>query len=239
MAKQGFKDLSTDVYAYQEIDSGGSVAIGLDNTDGDKLKVVVSTSAGANPSGTAQLTIDSAAAGDITFKPNGTGSFVINNGGTDTFILDSDGFRNMALQPCFMAYNNTARTNQTGDATPFTIPFEVQVFDQGSDYVTSGTFTAPITGRYKFTGQVCLEDFAGGATLGYINIVTSNRTILGFSDSASNLGINSYLYLPFSVLTDMDATDTVHISVVSTGGTKTVDMPATAYYSYFSGELVC
>lgn len=58
MGKQGFRDRNTNPYVYHETDSGGSVAIGIDNDDGDKTKVVASTTAGATPDGTAQITVD-------------------------------------------------------------------------------------------------------------------------------------------------------------------------------------
>ena len=72
--KQGFRNDGTDSFVYQELSAGTSVAIGMDDSDSDILKVVTQTTAGANPSGTAQLQIDPTANGDITITPNGTGA---------------------------------------------------------------------------------------------------------------------------------------------------------------------
>lgn len=51
MNKQGFKDTQACVYVYQEQGAGSpdSAAIGLDVTDGNKLKIVASANAGASP----------------------------------------------------------------------------------------------------------------------------------------------------------------------------------------------
>ena len=76
MGQQGFRTLSGNPYVYQEIDSGRSVAYGLDASV-NLLKINAQLVTGATPTGTAQITIDPAAAGNIIFTPNTTGRVVI------------------------------------------------------------------------------------------------------------------------------------------------------------------
>ena len=59
MGKLGFKDSGSDPYAYLEISGGNSCAIGLDNTDNDNLKIVLDSTSGATPSGTAKWVMTS------------------------------------------------------------------------------------------------------------------------------------------------------------------------------------
>jgi hypothetical protein len=80
MGKLSLRDTGSP-YVYEEILGAASAAIGLDESDSGKLKVVVSTSSGATPQGAdLKLTIDPAINGNITFTPNGTGAVVIANG---------------------------------------------------------------------------------------------------------------------------------------------------------------
>jgi len=80
MGKLGFRDNGSP-YVYEEITGTSSAAIGLDNGDSGKLKVVVSLNPNATPGGTPlQMTIDPAANGDIAFTPNGSGNVVVGNG---------------------------------------------------------------------------------------------------------------------------------------------------------------
>lgn len=80
MGKLGFRDNGSP-YVYEEITGTSSAAIGLDNGDSGKLKVVVSLNPNATPGGTPlQMTIDPAANGNIEFTPNGSGNVVVGNG---------------------------------------------------------------------------------------------------------------------------------------------------------------
>jgi hypothetical protein len=84
MGKQGFRDISSDPFVYLESVSGESVALGIDDTD-DNFKISVSAVAGANPSGTATLDIDTATNNTIlscgTLDIDATGVLQINSSG--------------------------------------------------------------------------------------------------------------------------------------------------------------
>ena len=61
-----------------------------------------------------------------------------------TGALTVSGDITSSTAPAFMAYNDTTRTNVTGDGTAYTIAYNVEEFDRGSDYNNSTyTFTAP------------------------------------------------------------------------------------------------
>jgi len=76
MGQQGFKTLSINPYVYQEIDSGVSVAYGVD-TSSNLIKIKAQATAGATPTGTGNITIDPAAVGNITLTPNGAAGRVV------------------------------------------------------------------------------------------------------------------------------------------------------------------
>lgn len=76
MANQGFREISANPFVYQESDSGGSSALGWNNTS-QIFEIHTSATAGALPTGTPQFKIDPAAAGNITLTPNGAGNVVL------------------------------------------------------------------------------------------------------------------------------------------------------------------
>jgi len=239
MGKQGFKDLATDPFLYQEITSGASAAIGIDTGDNDKWKMYVLDTGGAAITGSAEVVVDPAANGDVTFMPNGTGNFIVNNGSDDTFKMTNDGEGLLPLQSAFFASNATARLGATGDGTYYDMIFEVELVDQNSDYDhTTGVFTAPKTGNYRFEVQVSLS--SGGAwTQGFITLVTSDRTIIGQGKSIGDIGrFGVYIFL-MSVIVPMDAADTAYAQIMATGGTQFAAITATQGYSNFGGALIC
>lgn len=81
MSIQLLKGTGDNAYLYQE--TTGSAAIGIDATDGDKLKIVVSAASGAIITDTPQLTIDPAANGNVSVDPNGTGELQLVSGNFD------------------------------------------------------------------------------------------------------------------------------------------------------------
>ncbi len=206
-----------------------------------------------------ELTIDPGASGDsfVQLDINTTSefrvgvddtddSFRISQGsalGTnDTFIMTAAGERTMPLHPAFSANNEVSDVDVTGDGTVYTVIFNQELFDQGSDYdTTTGIFTAPITGRYHFSCSVRTKDFDGTFTDGNIRIATSNNVFFGAQESDSLRISNSYFSQRFDVIADMDASDTVEIQIQWSGGTKTLDVFGLGSLSitWFTGFLIC
>jgi len=208
-----------------------------------------------------ELTIDPGASGDsfVQFDINGTGEFRIGVdddasdafkisqgsalGSNDTFIVTAAGEITKPLTPAFLAVLNADISNVTGDGTIYTIVWDTEVFDQNSDFDGTSTFTAPVTGRYQFSCGVSVGDVAAAHTLMYINLVTSNRTyLIGQCDPGNTMDASNQWGYSFSMLTDMDASDTATVQVVVQNSTKVIDVitnGSTDTYSWFSGNLEC
>lgn len=158
----------------------------------------------------------------------------------DTRIVTLSGQQTMPLQPAFLAVNTVNRTNVTGDGTAYTIQFNSTIFDQGSNFnTTTGTFTAPVTGRYQLNTNVLLGSIATTMTVIVVAIVTSNRTYQVQALNGSAKDNNSNLILNGSVLADMDAGDTATVTITASNGTKVAQVTGTGANTSFSGFLAC
>lgn len=219
----------------------------------------------SNPLASTAITIDPGASGDsyVQFNINTTGefrigvddtnndSFIFSQGsalGTNNFFsMNSDGIRTMPSQVAFLAYNSATDSNVTGDGTVYTLEFDAEVFDQSGDYNNStDTFTAPITGRYhlQFGAQVRDIQTTTPNNCNY-TIVTSNRSYqsMVFDPSVFERGTgpaNENFSMFFSVLADMDTSDTCTCTITISGGTKTIDiLGTTTIITHFAGNLIC
>lgn len=199
---------------------------------------------------TSDLTIDPGASGDsfIQFDINTTSEFRIGVddtddsfrisqgsalGTTDTMVITPAGEVRKPLNPAFSAYEASATLNVTGDGTSYVFGGVAltEIFDQGGNFVTSGTFTAPVTGNYLLTLLISFRSEAagGGGTTCSMKIVTSNRTFeTNFNPTRASLtgyyGVNVAIAYSSSVLADMDASDTATVQVLSSGGAKVDDI---------------
>jgi hypothetical protein len=139
--------------------------------------------------------------------------------------------------PAFLAYNSVTHYDVTGDNTVYTVPFDTEVFDQAENFAAN-TFTAPITGKYRFDLQVRAEGLNGGTSpIGWLSLVTSNRTYILQHHLTPDVNVFTY---QLSVLADMDAGDTAYVTLKVYRGTKVVDVHGESdlLYTYFSGSLV-
>ncbi len=141
--------------------------------------------------------------------------------------------------PAFLALNDAHDLNVTGDGTVATVPFPVEVFDLAGNFATN-TFTAPVTGKYRFSASVLVFGLLAAHNEHEIALVTTKRQYKGIFDSfAANTNIFTYRKLDVAALVDMDASETAYITVTISGGTKVCDIYGTSYgMTYFSGELV-
>lgn len=203
---------TADPYFLASVEASANYCFGIDNSDSDSLKICFDpNSVSASPSG-ANNFWKCTTAGEIT-KP---------------------------LQPAFLAFLPTDDDNVTGAGVSFTIGSVTaltEVFDQGSDFNTNGTFTAPVTGRYRFNAQVYADD---GTTIvaatSNASIVTSNRSYLTRpAPGGGNVNYNATI----SVLADMDAADTATFVITCASTGQTVDVVGGGLVTYFSGNLEC
>ena len=170
---------------------------------------------------------------------NGTaGSALFNNSTTN---IDSTGRFTNSAQPCFCAILSTTQSNVTGDGTAYTIIFDTERFDRGSNYDnTTGIFTAPVTGIYHFSAYALYQNM-NSATQADFRIETTAKTYLFGNYAAPTLNAGQNWPIGFSLTVDMSAGDTAKIIAYVGNWTKTVNVfgdtatPRTG----FSGFLVC
>lgn len=189
------------------IDSIRYYCIGTDNSDSDNLKINTDTS-GVTPSL-----------------------------GTNLWNMTISGERTMPLQPAFLAYLGSTQTNVTGNGTVYTIGTAAltEVFDQGSDFNTNGTFTAPVTGRYALTVATKMEGNTIAQTF-VLSIITSNRTYQQVMGRPANSNSMSNI---LHVLADMDAGDTMTATITVNGeAADTSDLSSVNNCTYMCGNLV-
>jgi hypothetical protein len=142
----------------------------------------------------------------------------------------------------FMAYNDTLRSNVTGDATAYTMVFNQELSDVGSEFNTSTyTFTATTAGTYNFHTGMEVGGFTSTHDIG-AHLKTSNRDYSGDYRNSENIIRGGYLYLQYTWLeVDMDAADTAYITLTISNGSKVIDVSAVGganHYTYFSGQRV-
>lgn len=152
--------------------------------------------------------------------------------------VNTDGVT-IPTQPAFLAYLDATQSNKSGTGTLYTLGTNAltEVFDQGNDFVTSGTFTAPVTGKYQLsvgmTWVGCTIATSGSAV-----ISTSNRS---YQFTNSRPAGTSDINITGSCLCDMDAADTAIVQVYSTGEAGDTDdvLGQAAVETFFSGYLAC
>jgi len=164
-------------------------------------------------------------------------------GANDTFIMTAAGERTMPLQPAFLAYITTLIENVTGDGTVYTVIWDAEVFDQNADFnTTTGEFTAPCDGRYRFAVSISYEGILVGHTTANINLFTSNKSYTGGRASYASLANAGMMSRSVTALVDMDATDVAYVQTTVSNSTKVVDInniSAPDLRSWFSGYLDC
>ena len=167
-------------------------------------------------------------------------TLAFSTGGTVRARIDSSGRLTLPFQPAFTAGPTTTILNVTGNATVYTIVFGTAYFDQGGVWDDSTTFTAPVTGKYLLSVHLVLAGITAAADLVDIKLVTSNRVYRHVVADANDLSsIQNY---DMTVVADMSAADTAHVTVAVSGeASDLVDIMANAAAApetYFSGCLL-
>ncbi len=218
------------------INSGtGTVSIGSDATN---ATYNFATGAGAKV-----VTLGSTNGASSLALKTGTADFSLASAtGTIMSTLDT-GETVLPLQSAFLGYIGSNVNNVVGDgATTFnlgTTTAFTEVFDQNSDFNTNGTFTAPVTGRYRLTTAAGITGCTI-ATSFTLRIVTTARTYeIIFVRTATTNDYNNMI----TVLADMTAADTAIVQIVAAGEAgNTDDLLGSAggvNPTFFSGYLAC
>ena len=160
-------------------------------------------------------------------------------GTTSHMVVDATGAVTKPLQPAFQVGLSSSQ-DTFATSTDVTVLFANEIFDNNSDFNTSNyTFTAPVTGRYQLNVSLRLNHVDNGAAFYQMYFISSNRTYTFTTDSDAYINSDlAYQSFAWSVLADMDASDTVYVRIYQSGGTQQTDVAASAH-SIFSGFLVC
>ena len=185
--------------------SGNPVAIAT-GSDG---QVLTSTGAGSPPAFEA---ISAGVAGITTNSSSGTAQ-----------TINSDNSVTFPLQPHVVS-SQTDQNDKTGDNTSYTVLYAAIIDVTSYMNEGTGTFTAPQAGVYLVNASILFDGgFDSSHSYHNISIVSSNRTYsqsLGTTDVQDSNGRADM----FSIACDMDASDTVTITVQTAGSGKTLDL---------------
>jgi len=153
-------------------------------------------------------------------------------GTTTAMSFDANGIITKPLQPAFMA---TKSANQENFAVGslVTVTFDTEVFDQNADFA-SNTFTAPVTGRYQLSYSIRLLQLDSASGYYYAQLTTSNRNYINIFDPDFGQDAGHWT-ITFSILADMDASDTAYVGIIMQNGTAQTDVNGN---TFFSGYLV-
>lgn len=111
-----------------------------------------------------------------------------------------------------------------------------EITDRATNF-SGGTFTAPVTGNYLFTGGINLGGLTNNTSWTIAHLVTSNRSyILTDFNAIYRQSLGSAAF-SFAAIADMDAADTAYLQIVVYDGTnaKTVDITIN---THFQGYLL-
>lgn len=136
--------------------------------------------------------------------------------------ISSAGEVTTPTQPSFQGRSGTL-SNVTGDGTNYTILFPTERFDVGANFA-SPTYTAPVTGKYLLTISMELRGLTSSHTDMLWHAVTSNLTYSLGRYNPYAISVSGIITANGSMYVDMDAADTMTITVQVNGGTKVVDI---------------
>lgn len=229
--------------------------VGASNSGATNTLTVDNASNTASSVALLNITVGGTSAGDAfeTFTVSGTTNWSIGTDNSvtgDPFVIAGStalgttnimsalttGEINYPLLPAFLTTLGTPVNNQTGDGTSYTVVYDTEIFDQGSD-LSGSTFTAPVTGRYQLMCNGDVSGITSAMTAGTWTIATSNRSYrFGLMSWGVVMTATNTCTVGGGTLSDMDAADTATVVIQLSNGTKVADI-ATA--NYFSGYLAC
>lgn len=152
---------------------------------------------------------------------------------TTTAVGNPVRYNSATLQPGFLAYNSAVDVTQSSTAV---IDFDTEIYDENGDFAAD-TFTAPVTGRYRF--ETCVDTSTGSTTQSRgIALETAGSATRDYNFTTIDVVANSSTVVECgSVTAPMVAADTAKILLVLNTGTVTV-IGGVTQATFFSGRLV-
>ena len=128
----------------------------------------------------------------------------ISTNGTQRVLYDANG-QTLPSQPMLEAYASATLSDVTGDGTSYTVVFNTETVDRGSNFASGTTWTCPVTGFYHFTVDIRYSGHAVGNTTANLSILPSAGGSIdatwnpgvGISGNGSNeITLSGGIYLP-------------------------------------------
>lgn len=179
--------------------------------------------------------------GNLILETDGSNDIQFRNNSELLMNMTFDGNFTLPKQPAFLAYKSSDSTSQTGAGAQITINFDTEVFDQGSNFASGTTFTAPVTGMYLFTTLISFSLLSSSMDVGKVRFVTSNRTYIFELDAFNTVPTGGNGGITGSVIADMDVADTATVTLTiedGAGNTATISGSSSQMITYFSGYLI-
>lgn len=217
----------------------------LDNTNAASNALLALTTGGSSAGDPSVTFSTTATQWSMGIDNSDSGSFVVSQNstlGTNNVIhITTGGQINYPLQSSFLAVLNNNLSNLTGDTTAYTIVWDTVVYNVNSNFDGISTYTAPVTGKYRFMGAITFSNI-GLQSTSSVKVVTTARTYQSGNLSLNIVkDVNNNCSLIVSCLADMSAGDTATLVAVAGGSSKTVGLigsGSTTPSCYFSGTLV-
>ena len=235
-AVQGETNLQFDGNTFSVKGSGTTPTYSMTN-NGEGIHLRWNDDSGARKS-------DIVAIGNTPAGATTTLRFWTNANGTDAATeklrIDGAGRVTMPLQPFVELKHNGTESNVTGNGTTYTIAWDTETFDVGSNYVGSGSnsFTAPVAGHYLVSASIYLGGITSSADTIQYNVTFTNRTYNAWTENVNDLDSNRSVVL--SVIGQMDTGDTITQTCRVNGcGSDVVDfLPSSGGQSWFTVTLL-
>ena len=221
--------------------NGGTNKVGIGTNAPAELLEVEGTGAAIQIDSNGDSALRFATGGTVKhsiFSSSGVLNFFDNTNSATRMSIDATGAVTMPLQPAFLT--EIAQQDDIATSTNVTLLFNNEIFDTNADFNTSNyRFTAPVTGKYQFNVSVRLNILDTAADYYQIRLSTSNRTItIDTIDPGGFSGDINFYQAAASVVTDMDANDTAHVTIRQQAGTQQTDIESSFDGTFFSGHLV-
>ena len=163
-----------------------------------------------------------------------------NNSNTTWMEVSADEEVTTPLQPSFSAYLTSNGTGVIGGATTYHITQAfTEHFDIGSNFdASSGTFTAPVTGKYILATWIHASGIDAAHSY-YEAMFTTSNFQYRFDHNELDSGFAGTWYAKGTIVADMDASDTAYLTYrLSGGSTGTANISGGTTGVWFSGMLI-
>tara|TARA_Y100000004_G_C8784332_1_gene356375 strand:- start:184 stop:738 length:555 start_codon:yes stop_codon:yes gene_type:complete len=171
-----------------------------------------------------------------------SGSTTLTLGGTNATTINSDKIVTLSNVPAFSAGLSSSATFSANTFYIFDDVTSTAHFNQGNHYSTStGLFTAPVAGIYKFYCNMIWESVPTNTTMHDAWRFRKNSTSLHY-DSRRAISVNGstaqngYFTTHQSAIIKLAASDTFGVYVGSNSAAQTVH--GNTVFTYFQGYLI-